>query len=149
MARPELKDETVGELLGELTRGTTEIVRKEVQLARAELEQNARRAIRAAIWLALALGPLSMAMVLIPLAIVWGFDEWTDRWVPAIVGAGVMLAVTGVFALVALSKLRTVSPKPERTLDELEEEKEWLKTRIGSSARSMKSGTTWTMSSTS
>lgn len=142
MPHRDLKGESVGELVRELTRGTTEIVRKEVQLARFEMRESTKKAVRAGIVIGMALPPLIMALVLIPMAIVSGFDAWWPRWAVALLAAGIMLVTGGALALIGVAKLRKVDPKPERAIEDVKEEKEWLQTRLSSSVRSTKSATT-------
>lgn len=142
MPHRDLKGESVGELVRELTRGTTEIVRKEVELARFEVRESTKKAVRAGIVLGMALPPLIMALVLIPMAIVYGFDAWWPRWAVALLAAGIMVVTGGALALIGIAKLRKVDPTPERAIEDVKEEKEWLQTRLSSSVRSTKSATT-------
>ena len=142
MSRPELRNESVGELVKELGQGTTEILRKEVQLARAEVMESIEQTKRGVVWLVLAMAPLMMVMVLVPMAIVAGLDHFMYRWIAAAITAVVMLAIAGVMALVAVKKLKQVNPKPDRAIDDVKEEKEWLTHRMRSSVRSAKSATT-------
>lgn len=142
MSRPELRNESVGELVKELGRGTTEILRKEVQLARAEVVESVDRAKRGIVWLVLAMAPVLMVMVLVPMAIVSALDAFMLRWVAAAITAVVMLAIAGVLAAIAVKKLKNVDPKPDRAIEDVKEEKEWLTNRLRSSVRSTKSATT-------
>ena len=142
MSRPELRNESVGELVKELGQGTTEILRKEVQLARAEVMESIEQTKRGIVWLVLAMAPIMMVMVLVPMAIVSGLDNFMYRWIAAAITAVVMLAIAGIMALVAMKKLKKVNPKPERAIEDVKEEKEWLTHRMRSSVRSAKSATT-------
>lgn len=142
MSRPELRNESVGELVKELGHGTTEILRKEVQLARAEVMDSIEQTKRAIVWLVLAMVPVMMVMVLVPMAIVSALDHYMYRWIAAAITAVVMLAAAGIMALVAVKKLKQVNPKPDRAIDDVKEEKEWLTHRMRSSVRSAKSAAT-------
>ena len=149
MSRADLKEESVGELLKEMGQGTTDIMRKEVQLARAELEQTMERTARASIWLVVALGPVFSGRVLVALGLVYGLDAWMPRWVAGLVTAAAMFGAAGILALIGYRKLKDVDPKPQRAIDEAKEETQWLKNRVSSNVRSMKSGVASTTSPTS
>jgi len=149
MPRADLEEEAVGELLKEMGQGTTDIMRKEVQLARAELEQTMERTARASIWLVVALGPVFIGLVLVAMGLVYGLDAWMPRWVAGLVTAAAMFSVAGILALIGYRKLKAVNPKPQRTIDEAKEETQWLKNRVSSNVRSMKSGVASTTSPTS
>lgn len=149
MSRADLKEESVGELFKELGKGTTDIMRKEVQLARSELEATIQRTARASVWLVLAMAPVVIALVLMAMGIVYGLDAWMPRWVAGLVAAGVMLGVAGAMAFVGYSKLKKVSPAPERAIADVKEEARWLENRMKSNVKSMKSGVASTTSQTS
>ena len=139
MPRADLKEESVGALVKEMGQGTTDIMRKEVQLARAELEQTVERTARASLWLVVALAPVFIGLVLTAMGLVYGLDAWMPRWAAGLVTAAAMFGIAGALALVGYRKLKDVSPKPERAIEEAKEETRWLKNRVSSNVKSMKS----------
>lgn len=128
----------IRELLRDLTRETTELVRQEIALARIELAQQAgrmgRHAIEAAIAgsLVLAGGLVLLYMVVMGLTSLLatvlpvGVAVWLA---PLIIGGG--LVGVGALRLVAsIQALRQQSLKPEHTLQTFQENKQWITGRL-------------------
>jgi hypothetical protein len=89
------QDASIGELLGAVTRDLSELMRQEVQLARAEVQESARQAGRGAGMFAGAGVAVHLALIFISLAVWWALGD------PVGLGwAGVIVAV--VWAIVAL-----------------------------------------------
>ena len=139
MPRSDLSNEGAGELVKQLAQGTSEILRKEVQLARAEVVESVERAKWGLVWLILAIAPAMMLIVLVPMTIVYALDAYVPRWVAAGITALVMLGLAGALAWTAVKRLKDVDPKPERALEDVKEEKQWLVNRLRSSIKSTKS----------
>ncbi|WP_433271622.1 phage holin family protein [Actinosynnema sp. CS-041913] len=118
---------TIGELVGELTQDLSRLMRQELELAKAELRQEASKAGKATGMLAAAGFAGYMTAVLLSLAAVFGLAHlmglgWAALVVAVLWGiAGAVLFTTG------RTRLRKVSPKPERTIETLKEDAEWLR----------------------
>jgi hypothetical protein len=138
-SRPEdpdaLRRLPTAELVKQLAEETSGLVRAEVELARAEMTQKARRAgtglgeLGGAGVLALAaLGALT-ACVIAALSIV------VPVWAAALAVAAAYGLFAGVLALVGRRQLGATSPVPERTRETVKEDIEWAKTQTPSSRR--------------
>jgi hypothetical protein len=126
----------LGELLRELARGSGDLIRGEVRLARMELSAIAtgvgRGTAQAALGtVLLLLGSLAFATGIVLLA----GDQWLPKdryWLAALI----VLLVTGGLALLLVKRgLAALSPsqlKPDQTLETLKEDTEWLKRRLKS-----------------
>jgi hypothetical protein len=119
--------ESLGDLVSELTGDLSKLMRQELELAKAEMRQEAVKAGKATGMLAAAGFAGYMTTVLISLALVFALGAvmplgWAALIVAAIWGiAGAVLYSTG------RTRLRTVNPKPERTVETLKEDAEWAK----------------------
>ena len=126
----ELRELPVGELVKQLAQETSTLVRQELQLAKAELTQQGKRAgvgageLGGAGLVALyALGALT-ACFIAALAIV------LPVWAAALIVAAVYGAVAGVLALIGRRQLQqNMPPKAPRTERTIQEDIEWVKTR--------------------
>jgi VIT1/CCC1 family predicted Fe2+/Mn2+ transporter len=127
LPRVEENRASLGELVGELTEDLSRLMRQELELAKAEIRQEATKAGKAAGMLGAAGFAGYMTAVLLSLALVFGLGAWLGLgWAALIVAA--LWAVAG-FALFSTGKarLRQVSPKPERTVETLKEDAEWVR----------------------
>jgi uncharacterized membrane protein YqjE len=129
-------DRSTSELLRELSQQTGDLVRKEMELAKAELREKGKAAgigagaFGGAGLVALyAVGALTAAAIL-ALAIVM------DAWLAAlIVGVG-YLAVAGVLALTGRKKVEQATPPvPEQAIESSKEDVEWTKQRAQAGRR--------------
>ena len=105
------------------------LVRQEVALAKAELQQEAKTAGSAVG----AFGGAGFAgyfvLLFLSLAAMYGLDSFMPiGWAALIVGV-VWGLIAGVLALVGRKKLKNFSPKPERTIETVKEDVQWAKTR--------------------
>ncbi len=111
------EDRSLPDLMRQLTEQSTELARKEVELAKAELEVKARRVGigvgafgGAGIVLMLALGALTATFVLALATAVAG-------WLAALIVTVVYLAVAAVMALVGRRKVEAATPPlPEKAI---------------------------------
>lgn len=128
----QVRDErSLGDLFSDLSRETTTLVRKEVQLAKAELTQSATEAARG-IGMLVAGGAVAYAgLLFLLLAIVFGLIQagW-DAWVSALVVGLVVVAIGAILVLRARESLKPANLAPRRTVETLKEDQEWAKEQI-------------------
>jgi uncharacterized membrane protein YqjE len=125
----DLREQPIGELLKQLSQETSTLVKQELALARAELEQQGKRAGLGAGMLGgagvaglLTLGSLT-AVVIALLATAM------DTWLAALIVTVVWAAVAGVLALQGRSKIQQATPPAPQTVDTVKEDVQWAKTR--------------------
>ncbi|MFC6093212.1 phage holin family protein [Saccharothrix lopnurensis] len=124
---PEDDQSSLGELIGELTQDLSKLMRQELELAKAEIREEASKAGKAAGMLSAAGFAGYMTVVLLSLALVFALGAimplgWAALIVAALWGiAGFALFSTG------RARLKHVSPKPERTIETLKEDAEWAR----------------------
>jgi drug/metabolite transporter (DMT)-like permease len=126
------KDErSLGELLAELSRETSMLVRKEVELATTEITAKARTA-GAHVAIVAAGGALAHAALLVLLAaIVIGLTQLgLDAWLAAGVVAIVVAVVGYILIQMGVSRLRETRVVPVHTVESLKEDAKWT-TRQG------------------
>jgi uncharacterized membrane protein YqjE len=127
-------DRSVGELVHLLTAQVSTLVRKEVELAKAELSQKGKvigiggGMIGAAGLVAvLGLGALTAAAIL---ALSQLIDE---GWAAALIVGAAYLAAAGALALVGRRRIQEAAPLvPEQASESVKEDVEWIKTRARS-----------------
>ncbi|MET9631928.1 phage holin family protein [Lentzea sp. NPDC006480] len=126
-SRVDSSGESLGDLVSELTGDLSKLMRQELELAKAEIRQEAVKAGKATGMLAAAGFAGYLTTVLLSLALVFALGAvlplgWAALIVAALWGiAGAVLYTSG------RARLRTVNPKPERTVETLKEDAEWAK----------------------
>ncbi|HYO85145.1 MAG TPA: phage holin family protein [Dermatophilaceae bacterium] len=119
--RPDVADQSVGELVANLTESTTRLLRHEVALAKNETRTEVQATGRAISTLAVAAGIALVALTMLSLAGSRWLSEYLDiGWAYLIVGT--LWAVTAA-ALYSKGRnaLTEINPVPERTITTLTE----------------------------
>jgi MFS family permease len=132
----DLRQEPIGDLLKRLSQETTQLVRQELELAKAEMTEKGKRAgIGAGMFGAagvvglLALGALTAFFIML-------LDGALANWLSALIVAVVYGAIAGVLALRGKTKVQEATPPvPEQTVETVKEDVQWAKTRTRSAGR--------------
>lgn len=122
-------DESVGELVSQLTSDLGELTRQELALAKAELQLEARKAGKGAGMLGGAAFAGWMTALFVSLTAMWALDKAMDLIWAALIVAVVWAVVAVVLAAKGRKELQEVNPKPDQTVESLKEDAKWLKTR--------------------
>jgi len=136
MSSEELRDQSIGELLKQLSEQTATLVRQELDLAKAEMQEKGRRAgvgiglIGAGGVLALVAVGASAATLILILA------EWMDAWIAALIVTLVYAAGAAVLAMLGKEKVGEATPPvPEQTIETVKEDVQWAKSQVKSDSR--------------
>jgi len=132
----EKRQQSTADLVKDLSRDVSDLVRQEIELARAEMMEKGKKAGvgagmfgGAALLGAAAVGG-SMATIIIVL------DLWMPLWLAALITTALYAAVAAVLALRGRDELKeTGSPIPEKTRESVKEDIQWAKTRAQSNSR--------------
>jgi nitrate/nitrite transporter NarK len=127
----EVADTSVGELIGNISNDLSELFRKEVELAKAEVRVEAQKAGKAAGLLGGAGFAGYLAVLFLSLAAVFALDAVMPAGWAALIVAAVWGVVGAVLYVNGKKKLKTVDPMPRRTVDTLKEDAQWLKNPTG------------------
>ena len=123
---------SLGDLFSELATETTTLVRQEIALASKEIREEIRTASKNVASIA-AGGALAYAgLIVLLMGLGWLLGEllFDAEWLGLLI-VGLVVALVG-YALVkkGLDTLKQMDPAPERTIQTLKEDKEWLKNEI-------------------
>ena len=129
----ELRDRPTGELLKELSDHTTTLVKQEMELAKAELQEKGKQAgLGAGMFGGAGVFGLG-AFAALTACIIAALDTAMDLWLAALIVAVVHAAVAGVLALQGRNKIQEAGPPiPEQAKDSVKEDMEWAKTQARS-----------------
>lgn len=121
------KERSTGELLGDLYQGASRVISLEIELAKTEMSQKASRvgknvgflaaggAIAYAGFLALLAGIIALLALALPV------------WLSALLVGLVVVAIGGVLVWSGLKTLQQESVAPQRTIQTLKEDQEWMR----------------------
>jgi uncharacterized membrane protein YqjE len=123
-------EQSTAELLRRLSEQTTELARKEIELAKLELQEKGRKAgIGAGLFGGAgalgfyALGAFTAFLILV-------LDTAMAAWLAALIVTVVYGAIAGVLALRGKTKVQEATPPvPEQAVETTKEDIEWVKTR--------------------
>jgi uncharacterized membrane protein YqjE len=123
-------DRALADLMRDLSQQSTELIRQEIELAKAELRQKGKAAgigagmFGAAGLIALfAVGGLTACLIL-------ALATAMDAWLAALIVAVVYLAAAGVAALLGKGKVQEATPPaPEQAIESTKEDVQWTKHR--------------------
>ena len=132
----ELRERSIGELFGKLSAETSELIRQEMELARAELTAKGKEAGKGAGLFGGAGAVGLLAAGAITAGIILLLDLAIAAWLAAIIVGLVYAGIAAVLALQGRDRLkRATPPVPEQTVDTVKEDVAWAKTRARSAQR--------------
>ena len=129
------RERPIGELVKDLSQQTSTLVRKEIELAQAELQQKGKIAGKGAGMLGgaaaaglLALGALSAALIAL-------LDKAMATWVAALIVMALWAIVALVLAKSGQKALQRATPPAPQTVETVKEDIQWAKNPTGSAQR--------------
>ncbi len=123
----EVAETSIGELIGNISNDLSQLFRQEVELAKAELKEEAGKAGKAAGMLGGAGFAGYLAVVLLSFALVFGLANIMDAGWAALIVAVIWGVIGAVLYTTGRKKLKDVDPVPHRTVDTIKEDAQWLK----------------------
>lgn len=121
------EDRSIGELIGEVTSDLSRLFRQEVDLAKAELKQEAGKASKAGALFVVAGTAGLLVTVMLSFALVYALSEVIPPGWAALIVA-VIWAVIGYASFSAARQRWTaVDPVPRQTVETLKEDAQWLR----------------------
>ena len=123
-------DRSIGAVLKDIVSDVQQIVRAEARLARAEIREELAKARRGALFLAAAGVVCALAVGVAMVAAVYALATVWPPWAAALAVSGMALVIGGALAATGLHQLRDVTWTPDRTVNSVKENIQWVKTRI-------------------
>lgn len=118
---------SIAELLQGIVGNVQGIIRSEVRLAKTEIREDVTTAGRAAGMLAVGAVLGIYAVGLLLLTIIYALNGPLPDWLAALIVFAVVAIAAAVLVKVGLDRIKTVTPKPEQTIDSIKEDVQWVK----------------------
>lgn len=134
MAEPHARtgpDQPLGELVRDLARDVSTLVRQEIDLAKAETRQEVAKLGQAggAFGVAGLAGWLSI--IFVSLAAMFGLGALIPIGWAALIVAAIWGILAAVLALLGRSRVKSLHPMPDKTIETVKEDVRWLRNRNG------------------
>ena len=120
-------DRSVADVLQDILRNVQDILRSEVRLAKAEIRQEATQAATAALWMTIGVVGLLSAWMFLLWTAVYALATVLPLWAATLVIAVAVACAGGTVLTAGLRRFTRMKPMPERTIESLQENLEWMK----------------------
>jgi hypothetical protein len=129
----DLRENSVGELLRQLSQETTTLVKQELELAKAEMSEKGKQAgVGVGMFGGAGVSGL-LALIFLSLAIVAAIDTATHAWLAALIVGVLWTGAAVVLALQGREKVQQAAPPaPEQAIESTKEDVQWAKTQAKS-----------------
>jgi uncharacterized membrane protein YqjE len=125
--RPEVEEASIGELFGTLGHELADHLHTQVELAKAELREEAKQAGAVGGMFAGAAVAGYLALTLLAFAAAWGLAEVVAEGLAFLIVAIVVAAVAGVLAVQGKARLARMRTPLEETTAEMKEDVTWAR----------------------
>jgi len=132
----DLHERSLPELLRQLSQETTQLLKQEIELAKAEVGEKGRQAGKGAGLLGTA-GVIGLGAVgALTACFILALNAVMPAWLAALIVAVVYGAVAAILALQGRNRIKQATPPvPEQTVETLKEDVRWAKTQTPSAKR--------------
>jgi uncharacterized membrane protein YqjE len=134
-AETEARERPIGELVKDLSAQTSTLVRQEIELARAELQEKGKVAGKGAGMLGGAAAAGLLAMGALTAALIALLDKAMATWVAALIVMALWAVIALVLAKAGQRSLQRAAPPAPQTVETVKEDIQWAKNPTGSAPR--------------
>jgi hypothetical protein len=126
---PDVSNRSVGELIGEVAKDLSTLMRQELELAKSEIKTEATKAGKGAGMLGGAGIAAHLVLIFLSVTVIFALDGVIGAAWAALLVTVVWAVVAAVLGASGRKKLKDVNPKPEQTVESLKEDARWIKTQ--------------------
>jgi uncharacterized membrane protein YqjE len=125
------QDESLGQVVTDVTERVSVLVREEIELAKAEVTTKVQTIARGAIAVGVGAVLAVFALIYGLLAVAWAINDATGLlWPGFVIVFAVLIAIAIVAFLFAWRKLRVGAPTPQMAIDEAKLIRETVRTEV-------------------
>jgi uncharacterized membrane protein YqjE len=129
------RERPLGDLVKDLSQQTSTLVRKEIELARVELQEKSKVAGRGAGLLGGAAAAALLALGAMSAALISLLDKEMATWVAALIVTALWAIVALALAQAGRTSLQRATPPAPQTVETVKEDFQWAKNPTGSAPR--------------
>jgi high-affinity K+ transport system ATPase subunit B len=120
-------ERSIADVLQDILRNTQELFRSEIRLAKTEIREEATRAASSALWLGAGGVIVLSSWMLLLWTAAYALSAVMPMWAATLLTALVTAIIGAILIAVGLRTIKRIAPVPERTIDSLKENLEWIK----------------------
>jgi uncharacterized membrane protein YqjE len=121
------RERSAGEIVKDILASAQDIIRSEVRLAKAEIREETQKAIAAGILLGAGAVVALYALGFLLSAGTYALALILPMWAAVLIVGGVLAIAAGAMVSVGLARWKLVHTTPEKTINDVKENVEWLK----------------------
>jgi hypothetical protein len=122
-------EQPLSELVSRMTGDLSTLFRKEVELAKIEIKEDAKQTAKAGSLFGAAGLAGYMALLLVSFAFAYLLDLIMPTWLAFLIAGALYGVAAYLLYRTALERFKRLNPVPEETVQTIKEDVEWLKTR--------------------
>lgn len=120
-------ERSVSEVLQAILRDLEDMVRSEIRLAKVEIREEVRRTVSSSVWIAAGAAVAVSAWIFLLWTLAFALATRMPMWAATLVVAGVMGAAATALIMGGIRRVTRIQPIPERTVESIKENLEWMK----------------------
>ena len=121
------EERSVSEVFQDILRNLQEMVRSEIRLAKVEIRVEMKQAVSSAAWLAAGGVAAMSAWIFLLWTLAYALATRMSMWAATLIVALLMAAAAAVLITSGLRRAKRIHPIPERTVESVKENLEWMK----------------------
>jgi len=121
------EDRSVSDVLQDILRNLQDMVRFEIRLAKTEIREEVKEAVTSSVWIAAGTVGAVSAWIFLLWTLAYALATRMPMWAATLVIAVVMTAAATMLIMGGVQRARRIQPIPERTVESVKENLEWIK----------------------
>ena len=121
------EERSVSDVFQDILRNLQEMVRSEIRLAKVEVRGEITQAASSGVWMAAGGVAALSAWIFVAWAVVYALATRMSMWAAALIVAFVMAVAAWTLIMGGMRRAKRVHPIPERTVESVKENLEWMK----------------------
>ena len=121
------EDRPVSDVLQDILRNLQEMVRSEIRLAKVEIRGEVKRAVSSGVWIAVGSVAAMSAWIFLLWALAYSLATRMSMWAATLIVALMMAASAAALIMSGIRRAKRIRPIPERTVESVKENLEWMK----------------------
>jgi len=121
------EERPVSDVFQDIVRNLQEMVRSEIRLAKVEIRGEVKQAVSSGAWIAAGGVAAMSAWIFLLWALAYALATRMSMWAATLIVALMMTAAAAALVMSGIRKAARIHPIPERTLDSVKANLEWMK----------------------
>jgi uncharacterized membrane protein YqjE len=122
-----VENRSLSDILQDTIRNVQEIVRSEVRLAKTEIREEVTKAKASTLLIAVGAVTAVFAVLFLLFTAVYALALVMPNWAAALIVGAVLAVTASVMITTGLKRFKQIHPTPERTVETIKENVEWVK----------------------